>query len=110
MDFSFNLINKNPYAFSRIDRYFYKFTSTNGIVYKLDFKHCEFEAPVIEYKKYNAYELALCESFNNFKKYDEQVFLTCLHIIRDFLQQQVTANAMLVYNENLLTQLGYKHI
>ena len=103
MKFTFNQNKPAPYSFLRIDRYLYKFTGDHKITYKLDFKVCEIVAPTIQYKSYQTFQLCISGRFNLLKKYDKKVMLTCLHIIRDFLQKQVTAKVMLIHREDLLS-------
>lgn len=103
MEFTFNINKPSAYVFMRIDRYLYKFSSLNKTVYKLDFKPCDFNSSLIQYQNYKTYQLQLGGRFNHLKVIDEKVLLTCLYIIRDFLQKKVTAKAMLLKEEDMLS-------
>lgn len=87
----------------RIDRYLYKFTVNNSTYYKLDFVPYNLNATSsISYKKYKAYHLEMSGRFNELKPPEDQVLLTFLHIIRDFLQKKVNIKAMLLKQDKLL--------
>jgi len=103
VEFTFNQNKPKPFTFLRIDRYLYKFNSTTGGVYKLDFKSCDFNSTIIPYPKYLTYQLKLTGRFNRLKGHDEPVLLTCLHIVQDFLQKRITGKAMLVKQDELLS-------
>jgi len=103
MEFTFNQNKPAPYPFIRIDRYLYKFSSLNGGAYKFDFKPDDFNSSIIKYENYKTFQLKLSGRFNHFKGIDEKALLTCLHIIRDFLQKKVTAEAILLKQNDLLS-------
>lgn len=104
MEFSFSRQEAQPFKFSRIDLYLYKFTSPNGITYKVDFKPTNFQLSLISYAEYEVYNIVVSFRAVSFKQSDANLNLTFLHIIRNFLNNQITVDAMLVFNNEILSK------
>ncbi len=104
MEFTFNKNKPAAYPFLRIDRNLYKFIAQHNNEYKLDFKPVKVESSAIAYNHYDSFELDLTCRFDYTQVKDERVLPTCLQIIQDFLQKQVTAKAMLISQDELLSE------
>jgi len=102
MEFSFNNNQASAYPFFRIDLYLYKFTDNKNSFYKLDFKPIEIKHTIPSYKNYKTFKLQISGRFSNLRVPDKKILQTCLQIIRDFLQQKITAKAMLLKQNKLL--------